>query len=494
MSERFVLDTSTHTYLDRESLIKGLPYTHKLDDLVRVYDNEPVFVGKKRLNPFRLYAASQMRSDVQRADLYPDKPPGSILRYSAVHGLLNGEDRHPDEYRTLNVFRGFPIRPIAVVDPAVMARALSMLDRMLGLLTRDNDDQMLWLKKNLAWTIQHPEQKQQVCPIIIGGQGIGKSLFGDHLMHALLGELASSTSGSSMGSDKFLITPFIGKLVTFLDEVKLEAISAINEIKKIIRGSRLSGQVKFGHHREYYIPSRMIIASNQADIGLTPEDAADRAFFFIISWTAENKRMTDREFLEWSLTLKPYYREFVAALESVTFKQHLMRYFVDLECTREELEDLKFSSRDDENVVRAMMSKAREVARAIVADARVHQGQDITAWFNSATVREAIKRIEGARSNVEASQVMIEFERAGLIELVRGDLKKFRWGYGSIIEHMSTAHGLPVTPNFDYRPGDFDVNDIRSANGGPTWRGLDKQGKQQRPQREEADPDAMDSF
>ena len=71
-----------------------------------------------------------------------------------------------------------------------MAKAVGMLDTMLGLLTRDNPAQIDWLKKYVAWTIQHPEKKQQVCPVIIGGQGIGKSLFGDNLMQALFGELA----------------------------------------------------------------------------------------------------------------------------------------------------------------------------------------------------------------------------------------------------------------------------------------------------------------
>ena len=52
-------------------------------------------------------------------------------------------------------------------------------------------------------------------------------------------------------------------------------------------------------------------------------------------------------------------------------RQHLMRYFMDIEVTRAELEDLTHSSRDDEGVVRATMSKAREVAREIAAAARI---------------------------------------------------------------------------------------------------------------------------
>ena len=35
-----------------------------------------------------------------------------------------------------------------------------------------------------------------MAPVIIGGQGIGKSLFGDNLMQALFGELAGNGTGS----------------------------------------------------------------------------------------------------------------------------------------------------------------------------------------------------------------------------------------------------------------------------------------------------------
>ena len=41
------------------------------------------------------------------------------------------------------------------------------------------------------------------------------------------------------------------------------------------------------------------------------------------------------------LVLKPFYADFIERLSDVTFKQHLMRYFVEFEVTRAELEDLQ---------------------------------------------------------------------------------------------------------------------------------------------------------
>ncbi len=471
MSEQYVLDLSTHVYVDREALLRGLPYEHSHDDLMRRHENDPVYIGQKRINAFRLYTASNLRTDVQKCDTFPGCEPGAIVRLSPVYGVVRSDVRQPDEYRALNTYPGLLIKPIAVVDPAIMARAVSMLDRMFSYLTQDNDAQIAWLKKWVAWIVQHPEIKQQSAPVIIGGQGIGKSLFGDNLMNALFDNLAGSTSGSQLTDNNFLITPFIGKLVTFLDEIRLEAVSAINEIKKIVRSTRISGQVKFGHQRDYYIPSRVIIASNSPNIGLLPEDAADRTLFFIMAYTADNKRMTDVEFLDWSLTLKPFYSEFVAALESVPFKQHLMRYFVETECTRAELEDLTHSSRREENIIRSTMSKAREIARAIVADARVTPWQELTAWFNSQQLRDAVKRVDGPNSRVDPTKVLQEFERAGVLESMHGGQYRFRWGYGETLRKLGEAHGLAITPNWDFRPGDFDLNDVRSRNGGPVWRG-----------------------
>jgi hypothetical protein len=496
MSERYAYDQSDHVYLDREALLKGLRYEHKYDDLIKQWDNEPVFLQTKPHNPFKLYATSQLRTDVQRRDFYPGAVPGAVLRHSPVHGLLNGEDRHADEYRLLNTFPGFSIRPIGTVDPAVMGEATSMLDRMLGLLTRDNDDQMLWLKKFVAWIAQRPEIKPQVCPIIVGGQGIGKSIFGEKLMSALFSGMAGSADSASLVENKFLITPFLGKLITFIDEVRLESIGSINTIKKLVRSDFVSGQVKFGHQRDYYIPSRLICATNQANIGLSPEDAADRAFFFIVSWTAENKHMSDREFLNWSLELKPFYSKFVTALETVAVKQHLMRYFSEIEVNREELEDLRFSSRDDENVVRATMSKARDVARRIIADARVMQNLDITAWFGRVHLREAIRRQEGPRTKLEEGQVLMEFERAGLIEKKdTGDMYKFKWGYGKLLQKVGEAHALPLAGIWSTKPGiDWEDNDLSPWESGPEWRGAKQMRQKEKPYvaRREYDPDEME--
>jgi Family of unknown function (DUF5906) len=497
LAEQYVFDTSSHTYIDREALLKGLTYEHPYDDLVRQYENQSIYVQGKAKNPFRLYSASSLRTDAQRRDFFPGEEPAALLRFSRVHGLLGPEDRKSDDYTVFNTFPGFAIKPIATIDPGTMQTAIGMLDRILGLLTQDNDAQILYLKKFIAHIAKYPAEKPQVCPIIVGGQGIGKSVLGQDLMGALFGEMAGSADAASLSDNKFLITPFLGKLITFIDEVRLESVGAINTIKKLVRADFVSGQVKFGHQRDYYIPSRMLIASNSADIGLSPADAADRAFFFIVAWTAENKRMTEREFQTWAVGLKEFYAAFTSALRKVVFRQHLMRYFTDLEVNREELENLEHSSRNDEMVVRSTMTKDREVARQIVAEAHVLWAQDITAWFNKSFLQLAIKRVEGPRSRVEASQVMLEYERANVLEHMTGDMVRFKWGYGRLCEKLGEAHNLVLHPIWPVSPvgPDWDVNGVSTASGAPTWRGLKHGQKDPGEQRPRSyDPDYMPEF
>ena len=194
MSERYILDISTNSYLDRDLLLKGLAYDKKHDDLAHRHSNESILVGKKRMNPFRLYAMSNLRTDVATADMFPGEEPAALLRVSPVHGLLKTDDLLHDEYKVLNIYRGFTIKPAQTVNPDLMRKCVTAIDRMLGILTRDNDAQIDWIKKFIAWTIRFPAIKQQVAPVIIGGQGIGKSLFGNTFMRSLFGELAGQVA------------------------------------------------------------------------------------------------------------------------------------------------------------------------------------------------------------------------------------------------------------------------------------------------------------
>jgi hypothetical protein len=494
MSERYIFDKSIDRYIDREMLLKRLPFVY--DDVMltkRHANEEPLWITNKRsINPFKVYMTSKLRSEVSRQDFFPNEEPGGILRFSSTQGLLKNESHSSDEHLVFNIFRGFTIKPIATINPTIMQSAITMLDRTLGLLTKDHDERMVWLKKFIAHIAQFPAEKPQVCPILVGGQGIGKSLFGMDVMRAIFDDMVGNANGSDFTDNKFVITPFVGKLITFIDEIRLESVQAVNTIKKLIRSNWLSGQEKYEGQRNYYIPSRLMIATNSPNIGLTSDDAVDRAFYFILSSTPENMKMSEREFADWAVGLKPFYNSFIEALKSYEVRQHLMRYFMEIEVERAELEDLTHSSSQEENIILSTMSRTRMVARQMVAEGHIIWALDITAWFNEVNIREAIKRIDGPRSRVEAYQVMLEFERAGVTEIARGGggYHKFKWGYGKLLTEFGRAHGLPIQQIWDFQPGDFDDNDVRSAIGARPWRGL-KHG-QPREEPRYRDPDYME--
>jgi hypothetical protein len=494
MSEQYFFDRSLHRYIDRQMMLDENIFEFNTANLIERHEPDPKLwiTPRKRVNPFRLYSTSSLRSDVNRQVFLPGEMPGGVVRFSRVHELIKSENRQADEYLAFNTFPGFAIKPVSTINPTVMQSAVSLLDRALGLVTKNNDERMLWLKKFIAHMVQYPGEKPQVCPILVGGQGIGKSMFGSELMRALIGRMAGNANAGDFSNNRFIIEPFIRKLIVFIDEVRLESIEAINNIKKIIRSSQLSGQEKFEHQRDYYIPARLLVATNSADIGLTPADAGDRTFFFIMSSTAENMRMSEREFIGWANGFKPFYNDFATALKSLEVRQHLMRYFMEIEVERAELEDLTHSSSGDENVVMATMSPARRVARQIVADAHVIWAFDITAWFNDIQLREAIKRVDGPRSRVEASEVRLEFERADVITKQRG-YYRFKWGYGKLLKELGRAHALPIEQVWDFQPGDFDDNSVMSPHIAPPWRGL-KQGQPREEPRynRDRDPDYME--
>ena len=48
------------------------------------------FLARKRFNPFhaKLYAMSNLRTDVSTADMFPGEEPAAIIRISPVHGIV----------------------------------------------------------------------------------------------------------------------------------------------------------------------------------------------------------------------------------------------------------------------------------------------------------------------------------------------------------------------------------------------------------------------
>jgi len=114
-------------------------------------------------------------------------------------------------------------------------------------------------------------------------------------------------------------------------------------------------------------------------------------------------------------------------------------------------------------------------------------------------VREAIKRWDDSRNKVESFQVIEDWKRCGVLDPKGNDLYAFKWGYGRLMEKLGQAHNLPLPGNWPIEPvgQDWDLNEVRSTNGAPIWRGNKQQPKQHHDgfrRRDDDDPDRMDPY
>ena len=66
--------------------------------------------------------------------------------------------------------------------------------------------------------------------MVVGGQGVGKSFIGNVFCNALFGSLHGMVNGKQIG-EKFSVSPFLGKMFVFADEVRMKSGSAVKKIR-----------------------------------------------------------------------------------------------------------------------------------------------------------------------------------------------------------------------------------------------------------------------
>jgi len=476
MAERYVYDETDSRYIDRSRFFTQGNYVHDGTDLERRHKGDVIRIGNKPREAFKVFESSDMRKRVGFRDLHPDLSPGAIYRISSTGEVLSDEDE--DDITALSVFntwRGWPVKPTDDYKEDLMAELVSRLDKLLGYLTRDNEIQIEWIKKWMAWTFQHPGDKQQVALVIVGGQGVGKSWLGNVFMKALMGSLWGSASPKVLSSD-FSIEPFINKMFVFIDEAKFHNEAGTDEIKKLIRSVDVPGAEKFQSARNYRLFSRIMFASNRMDMNIGQTNVRDRALFYTRAYDKDYLNLDEMSFRNWAETLKPFFDEFGELLKLRTVREHFMHYFMNLEVTRHELESIKHSSSADASIVLSNMGWARRIAKYIIEDGRIYEDLDISYPF---TVTDLFKRVgevckELGMSNVQGSRVMAEYDEAGVLEkvIVQGQKKlRFTHKIGSLTELFGKAISAPLDVRYEFdKDTDFGVNDCDGTTR-PAWKG-----------------------
>lgn len=475
LADRYIYDETDNMYIDRKRHKLEGKFCHENGELYVRHKGDIVRIGGKPKEAFKVFESSDMRKKVDFRDMYPDLTEGGVYRLNSASEILSDDfEAEEDTMVVFNTWRGWPIKPTVVVDPELMEQCKSMLDRLLGYMTQDNPQQIEWYKDNVAWLFQHPGKKQQIAPVCVGGQGVGKSFYGNTFMKSILGNLWGAASPKVMEGG-FSVEPFIGKMFVFIDEAKFSGDSSIDEIKKLIRNVDVGGAEKFGSSRTYHIYSRLMFASNRFNVGVGQAGTIDRALFYTKAYDKEYLKMTEMEFREWTETLKPWFDEFASFLERRDVREHYVRMFMDREVTKQQVESIKHSSANDPTIVIANMPWTRRIAKRILEEGTVIEQMAMEVPFTEADFNKRVNELttEMGMRAIQGARVMAEFEAAGIVGKIRSGGKiynTFLFKQGTCCEQFGKAIGMELTPQFDFGVDDFGENKTE-VGARINWRG-----------------------
>jgi hypothetical protein len=475
MADRYVYDETDDKYIDRDRFYTVSRFIHDGAELDRRHRNDLMEVAGKMKPVFKLFESSPLRRHVGGRDLFPDFQPGSVFRLTrAGNTLPDDQDSEPGTLTMFNTWRGWPILPSKTPDDKLLLKCTSMMDRLFGYLTQDNKAQIEWLKQWIAWTVQNPGQKQQVSPVFVGGQGVGKSFFGNIFLEQLFQNQWGSASPKIL-EGTFSVEPFIDKMFVFIDEAKFHSEAATDEIKKLIRSDRLGGAEKFQSARTYRIFARVVFASNRFDMNIGQANMQDRALFYMKTYDKDYVNRNEHEFRAWAVTLKPFFDEFNTFIRRMEVKEHFMLLFNTLAVNKHDVENVARSSGTDQHIVESNMAYPRRVAKHIVEEGRIWEDLDICAPF---TMVEFNKRVSDSCASmgirfVQPRYVFDEFMSAGVLEKwVNNGSKFWRFKYkiGTLSEMLGTAFGVTLESRFEFTAEDFGEN-TGDFVGAKPWRG-----------------------
>jgi len=459
--ERYIYEETTGRYIDRERFKSAQQhFIHAADDLYRRHKPDTIML-KKPMEAFKSFEMSKMRKSVGVADLYPLKPPGEIFRFSRSKGPVADEFEGDDSHLVFNIWRGWDHKPTNSLSRELLCECELKLDRVLAWLTCDRKEQIGWIKSWIAWTLQFPGDKQQIAWVVVGGQGVGKSFVGNVFCNAIFGSLHGMVSGKIIG-ERFSVSPFIGKMFVFADEVRFKGQQSIDEIKLLIRNIRTHGEQKGIDARDYNIFARLMFASNNADIHIGQANMLDRALFYTKAYTPEFMGISQIQFNEWTLQHKPFFDEFGQFLQRSDVREHYMHLFMNMKVNRHAIEDIKWSSSREADIMLHNISGPRKIAKVIIEEGRVFEGLDISTPFSQYEfTREVTELCKKMNENIRAAYVFEEFNKLGMLEQVtvnRVHKFRFKWMIGDLTTKFGDAIGIMLEPRFEFGPGDYGPN------------------------------------
>jgi len=474
-SDRYVYNQTGGLYIDRERFKQGnQAFEHSGEELIRRHKPDIIIVGGKPREAFKWFEGSKLRLSVGNSDMWPSQKEGEIFRLSRSHGVVSDEYSGDDSYLVFNTWRGWDIKPINDINDAIINQCNEKLDQVLLWLTSDNRRHVEWIKDWFAWTIQHPGEKQQVAWVVVGSQGVGKSFIGNTFCGALFGTLHGTITGKTFG-ERFSTAPFMNKMFVFADEVKTRGPAAVEEIKLLVRQTKMLGELKGIDGRDYNIFARLMFASNNVNINIGQSDVVDRALYFTRTYNPEYMGLTPAQFAEWVIRQKPFFDDFNQFLQNPNIIAHYMRMFMDRAVNRHRIEDTTDSAARDPKIMEGSASGPRRIAKLIIEEGRVFEDLDISTPFNKSKfieyLEEKCKKLGELR--IRGTYVFEEFENLALLEKFRAGAivqYRFKWLHGTLIQKFAESTGLNMDSQFEFGPGDYGENTNEGTKPVP-WKG-----------------------
>jgi hypothetical protein len=466
LAERYVYDETDNRYIDRTRHEVLDAFAHEGAELERRHKGDVIMIAGRPREAFKVFESSTLRTRVSLREMYPSLTPGRIYRIDANEKPVPDEEERT-AVTVFNTWRGWPIPPLDFDDPELLAECERYLNQLLMYLTSDNKKQVEWVKDWIAWTFQHPGDKQQIAWVCIGGQGVGKSFFGNVFMQALM-RRTWGTSSAALVDGKFSVEPFIDKMFVFIDEAKFSNEAGVDEIKKLIRNVSIAGQEKFGKGRTYRIFSRIMFASNKLDINVGQRDVQDRALFYTRAYDKEFMKMSSNDFNRWTITLKPFFDDFQKFLNNDKAVRQFVRMFMTRDVNRYAIESVEYSSGNDPAVVMANMTWTRRVAKHIIESGWVMEGVDIEYPFRTEAFFPRVYQVArdlGFKS-VQPDRVLADLRDTGVLEDftdTTGNFLRFKYKFGTLLEEYARATNVRMSPTVNPTADDFGDNDVHSG-------------------------------
>jgi hypothetical protein len=463
-------------YLSRGRFKDGVTYHYQREAVQNLWKGKTVTIGRSTKPAFDVYEMGDREEATGGIALLPNKPSGELLL--TKNGRVLPDDYDGDLHGVLSVFntwRGFKHKPIKHGDAARGEHVLAMLTKLIGYVTRDNEAQVRFIRCWIADLIQRPGDKLPVALVLMGGKGWGKSTVLT-LIRLLVGDDLTGFFTNTILAGKFLGDVAKNKLCVFGNEMK-KLTSDVEKVTlgNLIKDSFIATEGKNIRASTHANLARVAIATNSEEFNITTTDSPrgepERALFYVRSHNNLSLGVSQTEYEERRNSLRPFFEELYALMESERDMDHLMWFFSDFKYDRAELFDMSASSFNDPDVLKHNLDYPTNALMRLLSENNFDGGydtkfSDTLPWGSPMTVltiRAALDHYSNVDSRyaVKANDVIERMFELGLAE-PRGQHIVPIVKYGTALERFKQRVKVPMPPAYELGPADFGPIDPNS--------------------------------